>query len=103
MVYGEYTVVLKTLMDDPECMSAINKAMSTYPLYEQRTKGEHIPVYIPTREELNRKILNRYIIRLKAANRVSVMLLASPHKRKRLVTSTKGTMYCFSIVFILFF
>lgn len=60
MVYGEYTVVLKTLMDDPECMSAINKAMSTYPLYEQRTKGEYIPVYIPTREELNRKILNRY-------------------------------------------
>ena len=60
MIRAKYTVVLKSLMDDPNTMEAINKAMSTYPLYEKKSKEEYIPSYIPTRDELNTKILNRY-------------------------------------------
>lgn len=61
MIKAQYTVVLKTLLDDEHCKEAIDKAMSTYPLYKKtRTKDEYIPTYIPTREELNKKILNRY-------------------------------------------
>lgn len=41
------------------------------------------------------------MMRLKAASRVSVMLLASPQRRKRLVTRTKGNRYFRSIVFII--
>lgn len=57
---AKYTVVLKTLMDDPAAAEKIRLAMSTYPLHTQRTKGDFIPVHIPTREELNKKILNYY-------------------------------------------
>lgn len=58
---AKYTLFLKDLIDDPYMKEAIDKAMSTYPLYEKvRTKDEYIPTYIPTREELNKKILNHY-------------------------------------------
>lgn len=59
-IYARYTVVLKDLIDDADIKPKIDLAMSTYPLYEQRTTGENIPVHIPTREELNKKILDYY-------------------------------------------
>lgn len=57
---AKYTVVLKTLLDDPEAAAAIRQAMSTYPLYTRKSKQEFIPAYIPTRDELNKKILDHY-------------------------------------------
>lgn len=60
MVKANYTVVLKTLLDDPEVKALIDKAMSTYPMYEKKSKEEFIPSVLPTRSELNEKILNYY-------------------------------------------
>lgn len=60
MIDSKYTTVLKNLLDNPETKEAIDKALSTYPLYERKSKQEFIPCYIPTREELNNKILNHY-------------------------------------------
>lgn len=60
MIRAKYTVVLRTLMDDPVLKQQIDKAMSTYPLYEKTSREDFIPAYIPTREELNTKILNHY-------------------------------------------
>lgn len=60
MIYGKYTVVLKTLLDNEETKEKLNKAMSTYPLYEKRSKEEFIPSIVPTREQLNKKILDHY-------------------------------------------
>ena len=59
-MYAKYTVHLKTLLEDTGTKEAINKALSTYPLYVKKSKEEYIPSYIPTREELNEKILNHY-------------------------------------------
>lgn len=59
-MYAKYTVHLKTLLEDAGTKEAINKALSTYPLYAKRSKEEYIPSYVPTREELNEKILNHY-------------------------------------------
>lgn len=60
MIKAKYTVVLKTLLDEPEVKALIDKAMSTYPLYEKRSKEEFIPSIVPTRSELNQKILDYY-------------------------------------------
>ena len=60
MIKAKYTVVLKTLLDEPETANLINKALSTYPLYEKKSIEEFQPSFIPTREELNRKLLNHY-------------------------------------------
>lgn len=60
MIDSKYTVVLKNLLDTPEVKEKIDKALSTYPLYQRKSKSEFIPCYIPTREELNNKILNFY-------------------------------------------
>ena len=60
MIKARYTVVLKSLMDDPAARAEIDKALSHYPLYEKKSKEEFIPAYIPTREQLNAKILNHY-------------------------------------------
>ena len=57
---AKYTVELKTLLEIPEYYRGIQKALSTYPLYTKRSKEEYIPSYIPTRAELNTKILNYY-------------------------------------------
>lgn len=57
---AKYTVELKTLMDIPEYYRGIQEALSTYPLYVKKSKEEFIPSYIPTRAELNEKILNHY-------------------------------------------
>lgn len=55
---AKYTVVLKSLMDNAEARSELEKALSTYPLYVQKTAEPHN--IIPTRAELNEKILNAY-------------------------------------------
>lgn len=57
---AKYTVLLKRIMNSPEGAEALKKAMATYPLYEKKSKEEFCPSYIPTREELNKKILNFY-------------------------------------------
>lgn len=61
ITHAEYTMVLKTIMQDiPNGSELLNKALSTYPLYKSTSNQEYIPVYIPSREELNRKLLNHY-------------------------------------------
>ena len=57
---ARYTVMLKTLLDDLYIKEKIDKALSTYPLYVKRSKEEYIPSLVPTREELNKKILDYY-------------------------------------------
>lgn len=58
MIYSQYSVVLKTLMDDERVMPLITKALSTYPMYEP--KNPALYTVIPTRDELNKKLLNFY-------------------------------------------
>lgn len=60
IIPARYTEVLVNLLNDPLAKSKIDQAMSKYPLYKSKSKQEYIPVYIPTREELNKKILNYY-------------------------------------------
>lgn len=60
MFNAQDTVFLYDLMNSEQVRPLIDKAMSTYELYEQKSKEELMPVYIPTREELNKKILNYY-------------------------------------------
>lgn len=54
------TILLNTIMRDEYLKPQLDKALSTYPLYVKRSKEEYIPSYVPTREELNKKILNHY-------------------------------------------
>ena len=60
IIPAKYTEVLVNLLNNPEAKSKIDQAMSTYPLYQRKSVEEYIPSYIPTREELNNKILNYY-------------------------------------------
>lgn len=60
MIKAKYTVVLKALMDNPAARAKLDEALSKYPLYVKKSKEEFIPAYIPTREQLNNKILNHY-------------------------------------------
>lgn len=55
-MYGSHTVRLVNLMELPQTKTAIDKALSTYPLYNP------VKTYdlIPTREELNTRLLNHY-------------------------------------------
>lgn len=55
-MYARYTEVLKDLMDNPITRQALEAALSTYPLYQ----GKKTYDLIPTREELNRRLLNHY-------------------------------------------
>ena len=59
---ARYTEVLVNLISNPISKQAIDKAMSTYPLYESKsTDNTYGTAYvIPTREQLNNKILNYY-------------------------------------------
>lgn len=57
---ARYTVLLKTLMENQETKPLIDKALASYPIYVQRSVEKYKPVFIPTREELNSAILNRY-------------------------------------------
>lgn len=58
MMRANYTIVLKTLLDDTNTKSLIDKALSTYPMYTPTNKYTYS--IIPTRDELNNKILNHY-------------------------------------------
>lgn len=60
MYNTKYTVLLKTLLENEETKPLIQKALSTYPLYERKSTEEFRPSFIPTREQLNQKILNYY-------------------------------------------
>lgn len=58
MIRAKYTVVLKSLLEDSNVKPLIDKAMSSYPMYVP--VNEQIYMFIPTREELNKKILAYY-------------------------------------------
>ena len=57
---AKYTVELRELLNDPLIKPKIEAALSSYPLYEKKSKEEHIPSIVPTREQLNTKLLNYY-------------------------------------------
>lgn len=54
--YAQYTVVLRSLMENPQTKTELEKALSTYPLYNGKKEYD----LIPTRKALNEKILNHY-------------------------------------------
>lgn len=56
MIKAKYTVVLHTLMNDPNLKEQLDRALSAYPLYT----APKVYDLIPTREELNQKLLNHY-------------------------------------------
>lgn len=58
MIKARYTIVLKTLMEDERVKPLLDKALSTYPMYEPENKMVYS--LIPKREELNKKLLNHY-------------------------------------------
>lgn len=63
---ARYTEVLDNLLNYSESRSAIEQAMSTYPLYQtdpNKVKQFGTAYQIPTRAELNTKILNFYRFR----------------------------------------
>jgi len=63
IIPARYTEVLYNYMQNDEAKAKIMEAMSTYPMYQRKSTQEHIPCYIPTREELNNAILNYYMYR----------------------------------------
>ena len=56
MTKAKYTVVLKSLLDDEATALEINNALSAYPLYTPPKAYD----LIPTRSEINKKILDHY-------------------------------------------
>ena len=56
MIRAKYTVVLHTLMTDQTLKEQLDQALSTYPLY----KIDKAYDLIPTREQLNDRLLNHY-------------------------------------------
>ena len=66
IIPARYTEVLDNLLNNEEANAEIQLAMSTYPLYEtdpDRVKQYGTAYKIPTRSELNEKILNHYRFR----------------------------------------
>lgn len=66
IIPARYTEVLDNLLNNTQAKAEIDEAMSTYPLYE--TDGTVVREYdtayaVPTRQELNDKILNHYRFR----------------------------------------
>jgi hypothetical protein len=59
MIRAKYTVVLHSLMTDQRTKEQLDLALSTYPLY----KAEKVYDLIPTREQLNDRLLNHYKFR----------------------------------------
>ena len=59
MLLGKYTVPLKSLIDSPEVKPLLDQALSTYPLFTP-SNDPFVKEMIPTREELNQKLLNHY-------------------------------------------
>ena len=63
IIPAKYTEVLDNLLHNEDVMTAINSAMSEYPLYETNpdlTREYGTAYQVPTRSELNTKILNHY-------------------------------------------
>lgn len=58
MIYSRYSIVLKNLMDNEQTAAALQKALSSYPIYTP--KNPALYTIIPTREEINTKLLNHY-------------------------------------------
>ena len=54
--YGQMSVKLVSLLNNEQAKQAFDKALSTYPLY----KGKKDYDLIPTREQLNERLLNHY-------------------------------------------
>lgn len=65
IIPAKYTEVLDNLLNNEEAKVAIDEAMATYPLYEQEEKARQYGTayHVPTRKELNNKILNYYRFR----------------------------------------
>jgi len=59
MINAKYTMVLKTILDDPIARAELEKALSEYPMYEK----DPPPPYISTRKQLNEKIFDEYMFR----------------------------------------
>lgn len=55
-MHARYTEYLRDLIQSEQVKPLLDKALSTYPLYA----SEKVPELIPSREELNKKILNHY-------------------------------------------
>jgi hypothetical protein len=60
MIKAKYTVVLKTLLDNPETKDKIYQALASYPLYQSDNEEYYTKLLMPTRASLNEKILNHY-------------------------------------------
>lgn len=60
MISAKYTVVLKSLMDDTVASEKLNKSLATYPLYKSESNNPDVLSIIPSREQLNTKLLNHY-------------------------------------------
>lgn len=58
MIRAKYTVVLKELLDNKQTKELIHTALQEYPIY--KPENEFLYTLIPTREELNKKILDNY-------------------------------------------
>lgn len=66
LIPARYTEVLDNLLNNEDAKDAIDQAMSTYPLYETNpnlTRVYGTAYKVPTRQELNDKILNFYRFR----------------------------------------
>lgn len=65
IIPAKYTEVLDNLLNNEEAKLAIDEAMASYPLYEQEEKARQFGTayHVPTRKELNNKILNYYRFR----------------------------------------
>lgn len=59
-MYAKYTIHLKTLLADPEAKAMIDEALSKYPLYTTKSTNEAVVSLIPTREQLNKKLIDAY-------------------------------------------
>ena len=56
MIKAKYTIVLKTLLDDPASLEKITAALSKYPLFQPDEKYD----LVPDRAEINKRLLNHY-------------------------------------------
>ena len=57
---AKYTIELRSIMLSPTGSEMLKRALSKYPLYASESTNEMIRYLIPTREELNQKLLNHY-------------------------------------------
>ena len=57
---AKYTIELNEIMRDGNANVQLQKALSTYPMYQPISNHPDVIAIIPTREELNKKLLNHY-------------------------------------------